>query len=96
MIDYVVGPMPAKDFLEFLPLDSDFLESPPSFSKKLFAKLASRKTEAQMYEPFLRIPCSFLSIDSLNLGLGYQKNLPKLSRYRYFQFSNDDLLRDGF
>ena len=55
MVDFVVG---AKDFLEFLPLDSR--ESPPSFSKTLIAKLASRKTEAQMYEPFVRIPFSFL------------------------------------
>jgi hypothetical protein len=58
MIGHVVGPMPAKDFLESLPLDSR--ESPPSFSKKLFAKLASRKTEAQMYELFVRIPFSYL------------------------------------
>ena len=57
MVGYVVGPMPAKDFLELLPVNS--LMS-PSFNKKPFAKLADQSTEPKMYDPFVSIPFSFL------------------------------------
>jgi hypothetical protein len=57
MVGYVVGPMPAKHFLELLPRNS---KKSPSFRKKPFADLAGQSTELQMYDPFVRIPFSFL------------------------------------
>ena len=56
MVGYVVGPMPAHDFLKLLPCNSQL----PSFDKKPFAKLAGLKSETKMYNPFVRIPFSFL------------------------------------
>lgn len=58
IVGYVVGPMPAKEFLELLPRNTEKL---PSFNKKkkLFANLAEQTTELQMYNPFVRIPFSF-------------------------------------
>ena len=56
MVGYVVGPMPAKDFLELLPCNSPL----PSFRKKPFVKLADIRMEPKMYDPFVRIPFSFL------------------------------------
>ena len=61
-VGYVVGPMPANEFLELLPCNTEKL---PSFDKKkklLFAKLAEQTTEFQMYDPFVRtISFSFLN-----------------------------------
>ena len=56
MIGYVVGPMPAKYFLELLPRNS---RKSPTFRKKPFADLADQSTEPQMYDPFVHIPFSF-------------------------------------
>ena len=61
MVGYVVGPMPAKEFLKFLPAPPNSQNS-PSFninSKKSFAILAEQSTEPKMYDPFVRIPFSF-------------------------------------
>ena len=54
MVGYVVGPMPAKEFLDFLPCN------PWKVRKKLFAGLATQK-EAAMYTPFVRVS-SFFSV----------------------------------
>lgn len=57
MVGYAVGPMPAVEFLEFLPRSTEVM---PSFDKKPLAILAEAKSESQMYNPFVRIPFSFL------------------------------------
>ena len=57
MDGYIVGPMPAKDFLKLLPRSSREL---PSFDKKPFMKLAEQPTENKLYDLFVRTPFSFL------------------------------------
>ena len=57
MVGYIVGPMPAKDFLELLPHNS---RKSPSFNKEPFAELVDQPTETRVYNPFVRIPFSFL------------------------------------
>ena len=64
---YIVGPMPAKDFLKLLPRNSREL---PLFDKKPFVKLADLPTEIKMYDPFVRIPFSFLyPLDCIKISL---------------------------
>jgi hypothetical protein len=55
MAGYVVGPMPPKDFLKFLPPNSRKL---PSFNKGSFAKIKAQPTEVKIYDSFVRIPSS--------------------------------------
>ena len=55
IVGHVVGPMPAKEFLELLPPTSESL----SAEEKQFT-LADKKSESQMYDPFVRIPFSLL------------------------------------
>ena len=57
MIGYIVGPMPFKEFLEFLPRPRKAMKK---FNKKAFAKIADQTKEAGMYKPFVRIPFSSL------------------------------------
>ena len=62
MVGYIVGPMPAREFLEFLPRNP---RKAPSFRKKPFVNLASHKCEPAMYDPFVRM-ILFLSVNRLN------------------------------
>lgn len=81
MVGYVVGPMPGK---ELLPYNS----KPPLFKRNSFAKLADQPTEARMYDPFVRIPFSFLySLTALNIFLdqGDEKSLPQSGSHQYLQ-----------
>ena len=82
MIGYVVGPMPAKDFLELLPRNS---RKSPTFRKKPFADLADQSTELQMYDPFVCIIFSFFyPYTALPfLDQGDEKILPQPSRYQH-------------
>jgi hypothetical protein len=57
MVGYVVGPMPADKFLKILPQPR---KPAKKFNANPFAKLASQTKEAGVYEPFVRIPFSFL------------------------------------
>ena len=56
MVGSVVGPMPAKEFLELLPPTSLSMPS-ESVEGEHFTNLAKFKTESkpQMYDPFVRI-----------------------------------------
>lgn len=84
MVGYVVGPMPAKDFIKLLPRNS---QKPPSFDKKLFAKVAKQSTEPKMYDPFVRILFSLLYLYTalisiyLYLDQGDESFLPQPSRH---------------
>ena len=57
MVGYVVGPMPAKDFLTLLPHNS---RKPPSFNKEPFVELVDQPMETKIYNPFVHIPFNFL------------------------------------
>ena len=93
ILGYIVGLMPAEEFLELLPPTS----KPLPVETVPFTDLADKKVESQMYDPFVRIPFSFffLSIDWIKyfLDQGDGGILHRTGWYQYFQYSNEDLFQ---
>ena len=97
MVECVVGPMPAKEFLKLLPAPRNS-EKRPTFDEEPFAKSVDQKTEPQMYNPFVRIPFSFLYQIALNIfpDRGDERFLPQPRRRQYLQYPDDNVPREGY
>jgi hypothetical protein len=98
MVGYVVGPMPAQKFLDFLPKSPNSRKK-PVFDEDPFLDSAKHKLEPQIYKPFVRV-LLFFSLHRVNSNIHSDRSdgsfLPWPSRHRYLEKGNEDLLRENY